>query len=184
MINRHPLLSHRKFFRLRRRTGSCSALLALLYVAQCAWFIRTQSLTYDEPVHIAEGLNAWRYGRFEQYNDHPPLARLWCYAPAARSEMASGYRAVARLLSRHPHRTRPGIAGMARARHECPARLGAGLVSMEGRRSAVFPDRREFRAGPVRVLAFPDRSFFDRGHRRRRDAVYFCHGMDTGALAP
>ena len=48
---------------------------------QCAWFIRTQSLTYDEPVHIAEGLNAWRYGRFEQYNDHPPLARLWCALP-------------------------------------------------------------------------------------------------------
>jgi 4-amino-4-deoxy-L-arabinose transferase-like glycosyltransferase len=57
------------------------ALLAVLYVAQCAWFIRTQSLTYDEPVHIAEGLNAWRYGRFEQYNDHPPLARLWCALP-------------------------------------------------------------------------------------------------------
>jgi len=57
------------------------SLLALLYVMQCAWFIRTQSLTYDEPVHIAEGLNAWRYGRFEQYNDHPPLARLWCALP-------------------------------------------------------------------------------------------------------
>jgi Dolichyl-phosphate-mannose-protein mannosyltransferase len=59
----------------------CPALLAVLYVGQCAWFIRTQSLTYDEPVHIAEGLNAWRYGRFEQYNDHPPLARLWCTLP-------------------------------------------------------------------------------------------------------
>ncbi len=57
------------------------ALLVTLYVAQCAWFIRTQSLTYDEPVHIAEGLNAWRHGRFEQYNDHPPLARLWFTLP-------------------------------------------------------------------------------------------------------
>jgi Dolichyl-phosphate-mannose-protein mannosyltransferase len=57
------------------------ALLLILYAAQCVWFIRTQSLTYDEPVHIAEGLNAWRYGRFEQYNDHPPLARLWCTLP-------------------------------------------------------------------------------------------------------
>jgi len=57
------------------------ALLALIYVAQCAWFIETQSLTYDEPVHIAEGLNAWRSGRFEQYNDHPPLARLWSTLP-------------------------------------------------------------------------------------------------------
>ncbi len=57
------------------------ALLALIYVTQCTWFIHTQSLTYDEPVHIAEGLNAWRYGRFEEYNDHPPLARLWCTLP-------------------------------------------------------------------------------------------------------
>jgi hypothetical protein len=57
------------------------ALLAVLYVAQCVWFIGTQSLTYDEPVHIAEGLDAWHYGRFEQYNDHPPLARLWCTLP-------------------------------------------------------------------------------------------------------
>jgi hypothetical protein len=57
------------------------AVLLALYAAQCAWFIRTQSLTYDEPVHIAEGLNAWRDGRFEQYNDHPPLARLLCSLP-------------------------------------------------------------------------------------------------------
>src|ERR1700751_1804000 len=57
------------------------AVLVVLYCLQCAWFIRTQSLTYDEPVHIAEGLDAWRHGRFEQYNDHPPLARLWCALP-------------------------------------------------------------------------------------------------------
>jgi hypothetical protein len=50
---------------------------ALIYVGQCAWFIQTQSFTYDEPVHIAEGLDAWRNGRFEAYNDHPPLARLF-----------------------------------------------------------------------------------------------------------
>ena len=54
------------------------ALLLTIYIGQCFWFIRTQSLTYDEPVHIAEGLDAWRNGRFEQYNDHPPLARLLC----------------------------------------------------------------------------------------------------------
>jgi 4-amino-4-deoxy-L-arabinose transferase-like glycosyltransferase len=57
------------------------ALLLTLYVAQCLWFIRTQSLTYDEPVHIAEGLNAWRNGQFEEYNDHPPLVRLLCTLP-------------------------------------------------------------------------------------------------------
>lgn len=62
------------------------ALLLLLYVAQCVWFIRTQSLTYDEPVHIAEGLESWRNGRFEQYNDHPPLARLLCSVPLVSSK--------------------------------------------------------------------------------------------------
>jgi hypothetical protein len=57
------------------------AFLLSVYLVQCAWFIRTQSLTYDEPVHLAEGLDAWRHGKFEQYNDHPPLARLWCTLP-------------------------------------------------------------------------------------------------------
>ena len=57
------------------------AVLLLIYALQCAWFIGTQSLTYDEPVHIAEGLDAWRNGRFQQYNDHPPLARLLCTLP-------------------------------------------------------------------------------------------------------
>src|SRR5215469_13967964 len=57
------------------------AALLLVYVVECVWFIRTQSLTYDEPVHIAEGLDAWRQGRFEQYNDHPPLGRLLCALP-------------------------------------------------------------------------------------------------------
>jgi Dolichyl-phosphate-mannose-protein mannosyltransferase len=52
-----------------------------VYLLQCVWFVRTQSLTYDEPLHIAEGLDAWRHGRFEQYNDQPPLARLFCALP-------------------------------------------------------------------------------------------------------
>src|SRR5215472_2357905 len=60
--------------------------LLVVYVAQCVWFLRTQSLTYDEPVHIAEGLEAWRHGRFEQYNDHPPLARLLCALPLLNSK--------------------------------------------------------------------------------------------------
>lgn len=57
------------------------AFLLTLYAAQCFWFVSTQSLTYDEPVHIAEGLDAWRNHRFEEYNDHPPLARLLCTLP-------------------------------------------------------------------------------------------------------
>ena len=56
-------------------------LLCTAFVAECAWFIHRQSLTYDEPVHIAAGLDAWRNSRFQMWNDHPPLARLWCALP-------------------------------------------------------------------------------------------------------
>src|SRR6516162_5724870 len=52
-----------------------------MYMAECAWFIRTQSLTLDEPSHIAAGLDAWRHSRFVLLNDHPPLARLWFTLP-------------------------------------------------------------------------------------------------------
>ena len=55
--------------------------LTAIFVVECAWFIRTQSLTFDEPIHIAEGLDAWRNHRFETWNDHPTLARLWCTLP-------------------------------------------------------------------------------------------------------
>ncbi len=57
------------------------AALLVIYVAQCAWFIRTQSLTYDEPIHVMAGLEAWREGRFQQWNDHPPLGRLLLTLP-------------------------------------------------------------------------------------------------------
>lgn len=49
--------------------------LLLLYLAQCLWFIHTQSLTCDEPTHIRAGMEAVRNGRFI-VNDHPPLSRL------------------------------------------------------------------------------------------------------------
>ena len=57
------------------------ASLVLVYILQCAWFIRTQSFAIDEPVHIFAGLDAWRTGSFRYWNDHPPLARLWCTLP-------------------------------------------------------------------------------------------------------
>lgn len=55
--------------------------LLVIYVAQCAWFIRTQSFTFDEPVHIVTGQEMWREGRFQDWNDHPPLQRLLCTLP-------------------------------------------------------------------------------------------------------
>jgi len=55
--------------------------LCMLFVAQCAWFINTQSLSNDEPLHMVAGLDAWRYHRFERWNDHPPLVFLLCALP-------------------------------------------------------------------------------------------------------
>jgi hypothetical protein len=51
------------------------ALLCLAFIAQGLWFIGTQSLTFDEPVHMVSGLEIWKYGRFARWNDHPPLSR-------------------------------------------------------------------------------------------------------------
>jgi hypothetical protein len=71
----------RSLARSRESSWIVVLLLCIAYVAECAWFIHTQSLTYDEPVHIAAGQDAWRNGRFQMWNDHPPLARLWCALP-------------------------------------------------------------------------------------------------------
>jgi hypothetical protein len=51
-------------------------LLCLMFVGQCLWFVDTQSLSNDEPLHIVAGLEAWRLHRFERWNDHPPLVFL------------------------------------------------------------------------------------------------------------
>src|SRR5271169_1938472 len=59
------------------------ALMLLLYFMQCIWFVRTQSLTFDEPLHIRAGLEAWRDGRFEQVLEHPPLGHLLSTLPIA-----------------------------------------------------------------------------------------------------
>ncbi len=58
-------------------------ILLALFAIQSLWFIKTQSLTYDEPAHIVAGSEAWRLGKFERWNDHPPLGRLWLTLPVA-----------------------------------------------------------------------------------------------------
>jgi 4-amino-4-deoxy-L-arabinose transferase-like glycosyltransferase len=60
-------------------------LLLLAFALQSIWFIRTQSLTYDEPAHIIAGADAWQHARFERWNDHPPLGRLWLTLLLART---------------------------------------------------------------------------------------------------
>jgi hypothetical protein len=57
------------------------AFLCVVFIAQCLWFVNTQSLSNDEPLHIINGLEAWRLHRFERWNDHPPLDFLFGTIP-------------------------------------------------------------------------------------------------------
>src|SRR6267378_6711035 len=57
------------------------AVLLLVFMAQCLWFINTQSITTDEPGQITSGIENWKYGRFGLLLDHPPLGRKIMTAP-------------------------------------------------------------------------------------------------------
>jgi 4-amino-4-deoxy-L-arabinose transferase-like glycosyltransferase len=57
--------------------------LLLAYVLQCVWFARTQSFTFDEPLHITTGLDNWRFNRFDLVLEHPPLGHLLPTLPIA-----------------------------------------------------------------------------------------------------
>jgi len=72
-------------------------ILLLAYLAQCAWFIESQSFTFDEPINILSGLEQWRNGQFsggQGMNDHPPLARMLCTLPAINSKFQIGDKTV------------------------------------------------------------------------------------------
>jgi len=66
-------------------------LLILIFVLQCAWFIRTQSFTNDEPEHIVAGLEAWHFGEFKQWHDQPPLGRLLFTLPLLNTSLSYRY---------------------------------------------------------------------------------------------
>ena len=72
------------------------ALLLALFALQSQWFIKTQSLTYDEPGHIIAGLETWQHGRFQMWTDHPPLGRYWLTLPIAWSHVEITQQALAR----------------------------------------------------------------------------------------
>ena len=87
-------------------------LLILIFILQCAWFIRTQSFTNDEPEHIVAGLEAWQFGEFKQWHDQPPLARLLFSLPLLNSNWSYRYTDVqVRPVTPEPelwlYRTRP-----------------------------------------------------------------------------
>ncbi len=67
-----------------RRRLIVPLLLLGLYAAQGLWFIATQSLTVDEPLHVFAGLVGWREHKFEYSIEHPPLLRLWMTLPLAK----------------------------------------------------------------------------------------------------
>jgi hypothetical protein len=74
-------------FPARRGTLVILPLLILLFVLQCAWFIRTQSFTNDEPEHIVAGLEAWHSGEFKHWHDQPPLVRLLFTLPLLNTDV-------------------------------------------------------------------------------------------------
>jgi len=78
------------------------AILLLVYLGQCTWFIRSQSFTFDEPTDILAGLEQWRTGQYsggQAMNDHPPLARLLCTLPALNSRYQVGEKVAANIES-------------------------------------------------------------------------------------
>jgi len=108
-----PLLASRR--RLRAKDAIPFVLLSV-FTLQSFWFVNTQSMTYDEPAHIIAGVDAWRHGRFEHWNDHPPLGRLWLTLPIRDldsqfvwRQMPSGYRveSMQPLPEEMAARTRP-----------------------------------------------------------------------------
>jgi hypothetical protein len=66
-----------RFFPAFKQQLLIPALLLSLYVAQCLWFVGTQSACCDEGSHLSSGVMIWRYGIFTHINDHPPLERMW-----------------------------------------------------------------------------------------------------------
>ena len=98
--------------RTSRRRWLIPAALLLTYAAQCFWFIGSQSLTVDEPGHVAAGLAMWRHGRFVMLNDQPPLARLIFTAPLAAFTHTQVDNLHERLFNVDPalvHWTRPPV---------------------------------------------------------------------------
>ena len=134
------------------------ALLCLLFVVQCVWFISTQSLTNDEPEHISAGLEAWRYGEFKAWDAHPPLGRLWFAVPLLFTDWAySEYRGGVQPARPGPEvwawRTRP-MNSLSESRMSS----GNATCSQRARRvtcDATWPSRLAMCWAAVSMIAGP-----------------------------
>jgi hypothetical protein len=55
--------------------------LCACFLLQCGWFVTTQSIAVDEPLHVLAGLQAWRNHQFTLNLENPPLVRLLLSMP-------------------------------------------------------------------------------------------------------
>src|SRR5262249_51469577 len=69
----------------RHRTGltlTVALMLISIFLAQGWYFIRANSQTFDEGVHLTAGYSYWATGDFRLNPEHPPLIKLACALPA------------------------------------------------------------------------------------------------------
>ncbi len=101
-------------------------LLLAVYVIQGVWFIRTQSFTWDEPLHLQAGLEEWRLGSFRLVSDHPPLGHLLPTALIARDPNVRLHFLIVPWLSMDLLSADPDPEFV--ARHTRPLVLALGLL--------------------------------------------------------
>jgi 4-amino-4-deoxy-L-arabinose transferase-like glycosyltransferase len=53
-----------------------------VHASLLAYFDASNSATFDEPAHLAAGIEYWQHGDFTIYSLSPPLLRLWAAVPA------------------------------------------------------------------------------------------------------
>ncbi len=147
------------------------AFLCFLFVAQCAWFMKTQSLSNDEPLHIVAGTEAWRLNRFERWNDHPPLVFLLSTLPEL---LVHGQISIGEDV-KYADAIWPSPEVVARAGRPVIVLMGVllGVLLWITARRLYFRGCGQFRAGLVRVLAVADRKLFDQLQRWRDRPDYF-----------
>ena len=130
-------------------------LLCIVYLAQCLWFIGTQSFTADEPDHIFAGQEAWRHSRFEFKSDHPPLARLLLALPV----ISRGLGDRSKRLSRDLHPTKPRDDGVVCASNKCRVGANTRRAALDSCTPLIFYQCSQPKPLPVRIFSLSHRSF-------------------------
>ena len=133
-----------------------------------SWFINTQSLSNDEPLHMIAGLEAWRYHRFERWNDHPPLVFLLCTLPLLLNHTEIDIQTDAKYADAIT--PSPEAMAIGRSPGHCDVGRSPRRPLMDHRQAPFLRRRRKFRPRAVRVLTFADRQLFHHLQRWRGGA--------------